>query len=168
MDVIGFLCISLGRRTAQLHDNLGSRRACSQTDFSSQNGDRPEDCTTEEQHYVVRFCRQKDSKQRIFIKKCFLFTVGSVCRVKRSQLGREILSRAFESRRWCTTRCGSGWGNSQKTSMLRVSSTGKAMGQVYQCLWKICREINVFSRFEYHMSYVLHPSATYLLTFPRI
>jgi hypothetical protein len=27
--------------------------------------------------------------------------------------------------------------------------TGKAMGQVYQCWWRICREINVFSRFEY-------------------
>jgi hypothetical protein len=26
---------------------------------------------------------------------------------------------------------------------------GKAMGQVYQCWWRICREINVFSRFEY-------------------
>jgi hypothetical protein len=41
------------------------------------------------------------------------------------------------------------------TSMLRVSSTGKAMGQVYQCWWRICRETNVFfPRFEYHMFYV--------------
>jgi hypothetical protein len=30
--------------------------------------------------------------------------------------------------------------------------TGKVMGQVYQW-WRICREVNVFSRFEYH---VLH------------
>jgi hypothetical protein len=29
--------------------------------------------------------------------------------------------------------------------------TGKAMGQVFQCWWMICREINVFSRFKYHM-----------------
>jgi hypothetical protein len=44
----------------------------------------PEDCTTEEQRSVVRiFCGQKDSMQRMFIKKFFLFTVGSVCRVKR-------------------------------------------------------------------------------------
>jgi hypothetical protein len=36
---------------------------------------------------VVRiFCGQKDSMQRILIKKCLLFTVGSVCRVKRSHL----------------------------------------------------------------------------------
>jgi hypothetical protein len=31
----------------------------------------------------VRFCGQKDSAQRIFITKCFLFMVGSVWRVKR-------------------------------------------------------------------------------------
>jgi hypothetical protein len=46
--------------------------------------------------------------------------------------------------------------------------TGKAMGQVYQCWWRICREINVFCRFECHMSYVLYPFVTYLLTLPRI
>jgi hypothetical protein len=43
--------------------------------------------TTEKQRSVVRFCGQKDSMQRIFIKKCFLFTVGSVCRVKRFTTG---------------------------------------------------------------------------------
>jgi hypothetical protein len=41
-----------------------------------------EECTTEEQSFVMRFCGPKDSMQRIFIKKYFLFTVGSVCRVK--------------------------------------------------------------------------------------
>jgi hypothetical protein len=47
--------------------------------------------------------------------------------------------------------------------------TGKAMGQVYQCWWRICREINVFfSRFEYNMFYVLFPFVTYLLTLPLI
>jgi hypothetical protein len=42
MDVIGFLCVSLGSHTAQIHDNLGSRRACapSEAGYSSQNGDR--------------------------------------------------------------------------------------------------------------------------------
>jgi hypothetical protein len=28
MDVIGFLCVSIGSSTAQLHDSLGSRGAC--------------------------------------------------------------------------------------------------------------------------------------------
>jgi hypothetical protein len=46
---------------------------------------------------------------------------------------------------------------------------GKAMGQLYQCRWRICRGINVFfSRFEYHMFYVLYPFVSYLLTLPRI
>jgi hypothetical protein len=42
-----------------------------------------EEYTTEYQFLLWAFCGQKDSMQRIFIKKCFLFTVGSVCRVKR-------------------------------------------------------------------------------------
>jgi hypothetical protein len=42
MDVIGFLCVSLGSSIVQLHYILGRRRACtcSKTGFSSQNGDR--------------------------------------------------------------------------------------------------------------------------------
>jgi hypothetical protein len=42
MDVIGFLCVSLGSSTVQLQDCLGSRRACacSEAGFSSQNGNR--------------------------------------------------------------------------------------------------------------------------------
>jgi hypothetical protein len=42
----------------------------------------------------------------------------------------------------------------KKISVLRVS--GKAMGQMYQYLWRTCREINVFRRFEYDMFYVLY------------
>jgi hypothetical protein len=42
------------------------------------------------------------------------------------------------------------------------------MGRIYQCWWRICREINVFSRFEYHMFYVLYPFVTYLMALPRI
>jgi hypothetical protein len=44
----------------------------------------------------------------------------------------------------------------------------KAVGQVYQCWWWMCRAINVFPKFEYHMFYVLYPFVTYLLTVPRI
>jgi hypothetical protein len=46
--------------------------------------------------------------------------------------------------------------------------TGNAMEQVYQFWWMICREINVFFRFEYYMFYVLCPFMTYLLTLLRI
>jgi hypothetical protein len=42
-----------------------------------------EECNTEEHSSVVRyFCGQKDSLPLIFIMKCFLFTAGSVFRVK--------------------------------------------------------------------------------------
>jgi hypothetical protein len=45
-----------------------------------------EESATEKQRSVVRFCGQTDSVQRIFIKECFLFTVGSVCRVMQFSL----------------------------------------------------------------------------------
>jgi Tat protein secretion system quality control protein TatD with DNase activity len=47
-----------------------------------------EEFTTEEQRSILHFfCEQKDSMRRIFIKKYFLFMVGSVCRVKRFTIG---------------------------------------------------------------------------------
>jgi hypothetical protein len=46
-----------------------------------------EEFITEEQRSDVRFYGQKDSMQRIFIKKCFLFMVRSVYRVKRFTTG---------------------------------------------------------------------------------
>jgi hypothetical protein len=42
---------------------------------------------TEEKRFLCVLCAQKDSMQRTFTKKCFLFTVGSVCRVKRFTTG---------------------------------------------------------------------------------
>jgi hypothetical protein len=39
---------------------------------------------------------------------------------------------------------------------------------MYQCWWRIYREINVFSRFAYSMLYVSYPFVLYLLTLPRI
>jgi hypothetical protein len=40
----------------------------------------------------------------------------------------------------------------------------KCLRQVYQCWWRICQEINVFSSFEYHVFHILYPFVTYLLT----
>jgi hypothetical protein len=45
-------------------------------------------------------------------------------------------------------------------------STGKAIGQVYQCQWRICCETNVFSRSKYDVFYVLYPFVTHLPTVP--
>jgi hypothetical protein len=50
----------------------------------------------------------------------------------------------------------------------RFRCTGKTMGQVDQCWWRICWEINVFSRFRYHIFYVLYPFVTCILTPSRI
>jgi hypothetical protein len=89
MGVIYFLCISLGSSTVQLHDSLSTRRPCARSEhsFVVKMATVFEECTTEEQlSVVVPFCGQKNSMQRIFIKKCFLFAVGSLCRVSASQL----------------------------------------------------------------------------------
>jgi hypothetical protein len=87
----------------QLHDCVGSRRACAcpEAGFSRQNGDRTRAYCWRAALYCD-FCGKTDPTQRIFINKYFLSTVGSVCRVKRFTMGREFLSRTFESRRWCT------------------------------------------------------------------
>jgi hypothetical protein len=119
-----------------------------------------EEYSTEERHSVVRFfCGQKDSMQRIFIKKCFLFTVGSVCGVKRFHLG----GKRFADDEEVETEVRK-WRRQQSKDFYAACS---AMGQVYQSSWRICREINVFYRFEYHMFYVIYPFMTYLLTPPR-
>jgi hypothetical protein len=86
MDVIDFLCVSLGSRTVQLRESLGSSRACSfsEAGFSSQHGDRAWVC-----YLKAAFCCAffVDSMQKIFTKKCFSFMVENVCRVKRFTTG---------------------------------------------------------------------------------
>jgi hypothetical protein len=73
MDVIGFLCVSLGRSTVQHHESLGSRRtcACSKVCFSSQNGDRDEKYTTKGQRSVLRFLFAKGLNEKDIHKEMF-------------------------------------------------------------------------------------------------
>jgi hypothetical protein len=109
-----------------------------------------EECYTEEQRSVVRFCGQKKII-RISIKKYFLFMVRSVFRVRlftavsRNSLG--LSKAAYDAR--------PGAGVAETTVKIlpccEFRRTDKAMGQVYQCWWRICREINVYSRLEYHV-----------------
>jgi hypothetical protein len=105
MDITGFLCVSLGSTTVQLHDNLGSRHACicSEARFNSQNGDHAWGLYYRRAAFDGRFLWEKDSMQKLLIKKCFLLTVGSVCRVKQFTTGLRIFSRTFGSCRWCST-----------------------------------------------------------------
>jgi hypothetical protein len=144
MDVIDFLCVSLGSSTVQLHESLDSRHACtcSEAGVSSQNGDR-----AWRVHYRrAAFCcayiyGQKDSMQKIFIKNYLLFTVGSVCRVKRFTAG-------WKKFRWWW-RGWNGGAEVAETTVIRplccgFRYSGKVKGQVYQCWWRICRELNTF------------------------
>jgi hypothetical protein len=99
MDVTGLLCVSLGSRTVQLHGSLGSKRACacSEAGFSCQNGD----LSWGVYYRRTEFCSgQRDSMQKIYIKKCFLFMAGSVYHIKWFTTG----LRKFYSHRWCPTR----------------------------------------------------------------
>jgi hypothetical protein len=84
MDVIGFLCVVLGSSTVYVTDaHAHVQRLVSVVKMSTVL----KEYITEEQRSVVRFffvCVQKASMRNIFVKKYFLFTVGSVCRVKRT------------------------------------------------------------------------------------
>jgi hypothetical protein len=64
--------------------------------------------------------------------------------------GKGLLRKAFHN--WVADvslmtklkrRCGSGL-DDRRLLCSGFRRTGKAMGQVYQCWWRICREINVF------------------------
>jgi hypothetical protein len=83
--------------------------------------------TTEEGRSVVRFCGQKDPMQKMFIKKCFLITIGSICRIKRFTAGSKNVANGSLMTKRLKRRCGSGWDNSEKTCMLRVSGTSVSM-----------------------------------------
>jgi transposase len=73
MDGIRFLCVSLGSSTVQLHDSLDSRQACScsEAGFNSQNGNCAWGLYYRKAASYCALCGQKDSLQRIFIKKMF-------------------------------------------------------------------------------------------------
>jgi hypothetical protein len=130
-------------------------------------------CTTEEQRSCVRFWGgggANDSVQGIFIKKFFLFTVGSVCREKQFTTASRNVAKVSLMAKWLKGRSGRAETTVKILSMLCVfRRTGKAMGQAFQCWWRIYRETNVFSKFDYHMIYVLYPFVTYLLSlvFPK-
>jgi hypothetical protein len=142
MDVIGFLCVSLGSSTVKLHDSIGSTHACacSEAGFSSQNGDRAWGVYYRRAAFFCAFFVVRRTQCKGY--SCFLFTVGSVYLIKRFTTG------WWQTFRWWRR----GWNGGvevAKTTVERLlccgfRRTGKAMGQVYECWWRICREINFF------------------------
>jgi hypothetical protein len=128
-----------------------------------------EECTTEERRSVMRFLWAKglitkDNHKEMFLAyggKCLSLKAVHNCVEKFSQGRLKVVDDARPDAEVCQTTvkilvcCG-------------FRRIGKAMGQVYECCWRICREINVFPRFEYHMFHVLYLFVTYLLSLARI
>jgi hypothetical protein len=88
MDVISFLCVSLGSSTVQLHDSVGSRRACtcSGAGFCSQNRDRTSGVYCRKAAFCCMFCRQSGLNSKDIHKNvsCLCWEVsvaqsGSIC-----------------------------------------------------------------------------------------
>jgi hypothetical protein len=101
MHVIGSLCVTTGSSTVQLHSRCAC--TCSEAGFTSQNGDHA-------------------SVQRIFIKKWFLFTVGSVCRMKWFTTGsrnRHLGHKHFADDKEVERRCGK-WPRQQSKDFYAV------------------------------------------------
>jgi hypothetical protein len=70
----------------------------------------------------------------------------------------------WQTFRWWR-RCWNGGAEVAETTVIRLlfcgfRRIGKVTGQVYQCWWRICREIHVFPRFECHIFYVLYSFVT--------
>jgi hypothetical protein len=71
--------------------------------------------------------------QRIFLRKCFLFTAGRVRRVKRFTAGSRNSLMDVRKSQMMKRRRGSDRDNSQRLLCCGFRRTGLAMGQVYQC-----------------------------------
>jgi hypothetical protein len=89
MNVIGFLCNSLGNSPVQRHESLGSRRACScsEAGFSRQNGDRAWRVYYRRAAFCFAFLWAKWLYGKDIHKEIFPVRVGSVCLVKRFTSG---------------------------------------------------------------------------------
>jgi hypothetical protein len=167
MDVIGFLRVSVGSSTVQLYDSIGIRRAsaCSESDFSSQNDDHAWGVYHRRTAFSCAFfffCGQKYSMQRIFIKKCFLFTEERFCRVKRFHHGGKYFANKeveTQVRKWL------------KQQSKDFYSPGfdalekRQMRQMYQCC--MSRNKCFFFPSSNITCYTFYiPFVTYLLTLP--
>jgi hypothetical protein len=149
MDVIGFLCVSLGSSTVQLHDSLGFRHACacSEAGFSSQY-DRPWGVYYWEQCFIVRYLWAKWLNAEGITKEVFPLYVGKGSSLKVVHDCAAIVSLMKRLKR----KSGNGWDNSQK-DFYAVWFDVRAM------LWDECVEDmsrnKMFFFLRFRMSHVL-------------
>jgi hypothetical protein len=136
MDVIDFLFVSLGSSTVQL------RKRMFRDAFSTKWRPCLRSIIPKSRALLSFSCAQKDSWQRIFTNKYFLFTLGSVCRVKRFHFGDKISLMTWRILNWGVEVAER---RVKRLQCCGFQRTDKAMGQVYRRWWRICREINTFS-----------------------
>jgi hypothetical protein len=167
MDAIGFLYVSRSSSTIQLHHSLGSRcaGASSKVDFNRQIGDRVWGV------YIVLLCVfflwAKELNGKDSHKETFPVYGGKRLSRKAVHSWVEKLPPWWQTFRWWRR----GWNGGVKVAETTVKRhvccwfrcTGKAMGKVVEDMSRN----KVFSRFEYHMFFVLYPFVTLLLTLPR-
>jgi hypothetical protein len=118
----------------------------------------------EEQRSVVRFLWPKGLNVKDIYKE--IFPVYSWKCLSRKAVHNVVDKFSQWWRRW------SGGAEVAETTVKRLMRfgfrrTGKAMVQVYQCWWAICRGINVFSSSKYNMFFVIYQFVKYLLTLAR-
>jgi hypothetical protein len=118
--------------------------------------------TGKQRFIMVFFCGQRDSVQRVFITSFHVYDGKCLSRkaVHNWATDVSLMTKRLkpEARKWLR----------QRSEDCGCPRTGKAMGKVYQCWWRICREVNVFCRFKYRMFCDLYQFMTYLLTLPRV
>jgi hypothetical protein len=142
MNVIDFLCVSLGNSTVQLHHNLGNRRACA--------------CSN------AGFCRKNDDLACGMYYRGRAFSCGFLWAnwLNAKHLLKCLSRKAVQ--RWCQTFCWwrswNGCAEVAETTVKKIlccgfRRSGKAMTQVCQRWWRICRETNIF--FQVRISHVL-------------
>jgi transposase len=127
-----------------------------------------EECTTKEQDSVVRLLWAKGLNAKDIHKEIFSVFGGKCLSLKTIHIWVE----KFSQRRSKIADDTRPVAEVTETTVKRLlccgfRRTGKAIGQVYQCWWRICREINVyFFNFECHIFYILYIFLTYLRTLP--
>jgi hypothetical protein len=125
MDVIGFLCASLGSSTVQLHDSSRCACACLEANFSSQNGDRSRICYCRAAFCCVFFWAKGLCAKDIHAE---MFPVyGGKC------LSRKVVHKWVQKfSQGCSAVAsiirGSDWDTSQMSSMLLVLTHWESCG----------------------------------------
>jgi hypothetical protein len=111
-----------------------------------------EECTTEEQSSVVHLLWSNILNANDFHKKMFP-VYGEKCLSRKAI--QNCVEKFSEGRSKIVDHARPGAEVAEITTKrllcCRFRRTGKEIGQVYQCLWRICREINIFPRLEYHI-----------------